>query len=133
MKRNSCYLKVIGMKEQCQKYDARRGYPDWREPGRFTHCSSRPDHTETRPIKDWVRMHYQPMKAVRDHLLLGCPCCQPGVIMRMFLERARKIGRVNADVLNLARWVAKGRPTRLTRQVYKEMLALKAVQEVHTS
>lgn len=78
-------------------------------------------------------MHYQPMKAVRDHLLLGCPCCQPGVIMRMFLERARKIGRVNADVLNLARWVAKGRPTRLTKQVYKEMLALKAVQEVHTS
>lgn len=51
----------------------------------------------------------------------------------MYLERARRIGRVNADVLNLARWVAKGRPTRVTRQVYRDMLALKAVEQVQNS
>jgi len=99
-----------------------------------THSSSRPDRTQTRPITRWVIMHYAPMIAIRNHLLLGCPHCQPGVIMKMFLERARRIGgRPNEDVLNLARWIAEGRPTRLTKQVYRELQALRDAVEVHGS
>jgi hypothetical protein len=74
------------------------------------------------------------MIAIRNHLLLGCPCCQPGVIMRMYLERARRIGGApNQDVLNLARWIAEGRPTRLTKMVYAELQAMKDAAHVHAS
>ena len=128
MKINSCCLKVIGSSESSFKGLDAQGLGHH---AKTAHSSSRPDHTQTRPIKKWVIMHSVPMKVVRNHLLLGCPCCQPGVIMKMYLERARKLGRVNEDVLNLARWVAKGRPTRLTRQVYKDFMALKAIEQVH--
>lgn len=135
MKRNSCCLKVIGYRDIYPDWENRPSDHPFRPKSLRGHSSSRPDYTQTRPLKDWVVLHYQPMKAIRDHLLLGCPCCQPGAVMRMFLERVMSHGRCrpNQDVLNLARWIAEGRPTRVTRQVYKQMLALKAVEHVQRS
>ena len=129
MKRNSCYLKVVGTREM----DQRRWGANEEWPVKSLHSSSRPDHTQTRPIKQWVIMHYMPMKAVRDHLLLGCPCCQPGVLMTMFVDRARKIGYVNKDVVKLIEWVHRGRPTKLTLKALNDIQSLKALYEVQRS
>ena len=79
MKRNACMLKVIGADQALRTaMDHEHPVKGWMHQ---THSSSRPDRTQTRPITQWVIMHYAPMIAVRNHLL------QARRVLRQGLER----------------------------------------------
>ena len=122
MKKNECIVSVVGTWNL---------YPSHMRPGlpknRWQTISSRPNWSQSRPISKAIVMHYQWMMSIKRHIIEDrCPRCQPGRIMSAFVARAKANGSVNEDVVNLARWVAKARPTKATRRAY---LYLKEARE----